>query len=222
MCGRYTLRDPDAVSEAIHFLGCDPRGALPRRYNVAPSQSMPVVRPSPGGPAVAMMHWGFVPFFARGAEKPIQVFNARTETAAEKPTFRRAIQARRCLVPADGFFEWKRDGAQKVPYFIRRRGEAPFFMAGLFEEEGDGFPGGYALLTTGPNALMAKIHDRMPVILAPDQARAWLQEGTLTADEVRARCVPYPPEDMVADPVSPIVNHARNDVPECVAPRPAP
>ena len=121
------------------------------------------------------------------------------------------------MVPADGFFEWRRDTDKtKTPFFIRLKGERPFFIAGIYEDEAPPFPAGYALLTTGPNELMVPIHDRMPVILTEEAAQAWLTPGAITPERVHEVCQSYPASDMIANPVSSIVNNARNDVPECV------
>lgn len=164
-----------------------------------------------------MMKWGIVPFFARKEAKPIQLINARSETAAEKPTFRQSVQKRRCAVPADGFYEWRKDADdRKTPFFIRMKTEKPFWIAGIFEEESLPYPAGFALLTTGPNELMKPIHDRMPAILGPEALGTWLTPGEMPAEKVRELCGGYPADEMVANPVSTIVNSARNDVPECV------
>ena len=218
MCGRYTLTDPDAVAEAVRALGADPGdAALPRRFNVAPTQTMPVVVATANTRALRMMKWGIVPFYARKDEKPFQLINARSETAAEKPTFKQSVQKRRCVVPADGFFEWRKDAdGRKTPFYIRMKTGTPFWIAGIFEDESPPLPAGYALLTTGPNELMKPIHDRMPVILGREAVETWLKSGDLPPEDVRSLCVSYPAQEMVAGAVSTIVNSARNDVPECV------
>jgi len=224
MCGRYTLRDPEAVAGAIRALGAEVATAsLPQRYNTAPTQVMPVITVQENRPKLVPMHWGIVPFYSRKEARPMQLINARSETAAEKVTFKQSIQRRRCVVPADGFFEWRRNADKtKTPFFIRINGEKPFFIAGIFEDECPPFAAGYALLTTGPNELLAPIHDRMPVILSEKTARAWIEPGPISAERVHEICASYPAAEMIADPVSAIVNNARNDVPECVmlAPRP--
>lgn len=219
MCGRYTFTNPDAVKAALEALDVEIEAALPRRFNVAPTQEMPVVVAREGGVACLSMKWGIVPFFARKDAKPMQLINARSETVASKPTFKQSVQKRRCVVPADGFFEWKRDpDGTKTPYFIRLRTESPFWIAGIYEAAGGDVPAGYALLTTGPNELMKPIHDRMPVILSTDRAKAWLQPGALENEQIAAFCTSYKADEMRADEVSRIVNNARNDVPDCVVP----
>lgn len=220
MCGRYTLRDPAAVREAMDAIGatCE-HDLLTSRFNVAPTQPMPVVTAEEGRVTCQIMRWGIVPFYAREDPKPRELINARSETAAEKPTFKQSVQKRRCVVPADGFFEWQKhpDGSRS-PYFMRLRSEAPFWIAGIYEAASELFPAGYALLTTGPNEVMKPIHDRMPVILAREAAIARLTPGPMSSDEVRRYCQSYPAEEMRAQEVSRIVNNARNDVPECVLP----
>jgi putative SOS response-associated peptidase YedK len=218
MCGRYTIRDPDAVAEAIAAIGAEPAAEpLPRRYNVAPTQTMPVVVAAGATKAMRMMKWGIVPFYARKEEKPMQLINARSETAAEKPTFKQSVQKRRCVVPADGFYEWRKDpDGRKTPFYIRMKTGSPFWIAGIFEEETLPHPAGYALLTTEPNELMKPIHDRMPVILEPEAVKRWLKPGDLPPEDVRTLCASYPATEMMAGAVSTIVNSARNDVPECV------
>lgn len=219
MCGRYTLQDPEAVAEAIRALGAAPHD-IPRRYNGAPTQQMPVVIQKAEALEQVILKWGIVPFFARKEAKPLQLINARSETAVEKPSFRQGIQKRRCVIPADGFFEWKRhpDGKSKTPYYIRLKGGRPFWIAGIYEEEAAPIPAGFLLLTTGPNALMEPIHDRMPVILTEEEARDWVRPGAITPESVAKACDSFPADQMEATPVSSVVNNARNDVPECVVP----
>ena len=219
MCGRYTFRDPVAIASALEALGVKNEAApMAKRYNVAPTQSMPVVITGEHGLTCLSMKWGIVPFFARKERKPMQLINARSETVTSKPTFRQSVQKRRCIVPCDGFFEWKRfpDGT-KTPFFIRMKNDAPFWIAGIYEAASADIPAGYALLTTGPNELMASIHDRMPAILDSPAAQAWLKPAPLTQEQVTSFCESHPASQMRADEVSRIVNSARNDVPECVA-----
>jgi putative SOS response-associated peptidase YedK len=228
MCGRYTLRDPLAAARALLRLGMDmpPPEEWQSRYNVAPTQRMPVVRRKPrGGRQVesSLMRWG-ITLRPAGEEMRRLLINARSESAWQKPSFRASLQCRRCIIPADGFFEWKRiaNGSAKArggPYFVRRRDDSPMWLAGFFEEPagGDHDPA-YVILTTAPNTLMAAIHDRMPVILTDDFARAWLGAGGIGATAISALCVPWPSNDLVAATVGPAVNDAGNDHPGCIAP----
>jgi putative SOS response-associated peptidase YedK len=208
------------VAEAVRAIGADPGAEVyPQRFNVAPTQGMPVVIAPAGQPQAITMRWGIVPFYARKDPKPQQLINARSETVTEKVTFRQSVQKRRCLVPADGFYEWLRESpARKTPYYIRLRSGAPFWIAGIYEKAAPPFDAGYALLTTRPNELMRPIHDRMPVILPTSNALDWLKPGPIAPALVAQFSEPYPAEEMCAHPVSTIVNNARHDVPECVVP----
>lgn len=229
MCGRYSGRNIERMALIIsHITGEDYEAVLARyrrslnggvRYNIAPSQENVVVAPDQAKkPAATKMRWGNFVSFAPGSP-PTFLINARSETALEKRTFSKALKERRCLVPADGFFEWKRDekGRTKQAYYFQRKEGAAYFMAGLYwAAEGDQ-PNRYIVLTTAPNALLEPIHDRMPVILTDDAAKGWLDSST-TGEDARSLCLTYPASDMVAHPVSAIVNSAKNDVPECVMP----
>jgi putative SOS response-associated peptidase YedK len=164
------------------------------------------------------MRWGLVPFWDKSEKPKFAPINARSEEIIGKPMFRQSLQKRRCLVPADAFFEWKRiTEAKKVPYCIGLVDRAPFFFAGIYEAATAIRPATYALLTTGPNELMKEIHDRMPVILDEGRSRAWIQPGEVTSETIAQTCVPFPAHLMRAYPVSPLVNNPRNDRPECVA-----
>ncbi len=222
MCGRYTFKDPEAIAAALTRLGVRPQGKapLPRRFNVAPTQVMPVVKAEAPW-TVEPIRWGHTVQFGPQA-KPQLLINARSETAAEKTTFRAGIQERRCLVPADGFYEWRRSdgGKVKIPFHIRLKSEAPFWIAGITWPATDDQPERYIVLTTAPNELMADIHDRMPVIMDDTTAKTWLTPGPLAPAQVRAACASYPAKLMVATKVSPFVNSARHDSPACVEPPP--
>ena len=220
MCGRYTFKNPAAIAAALERLGIKPRGKdrLPQRYNVAPSQTMPVVKSS-GSWTVEPMRWGHTVQFGPAA-KPQLLINARSETVAEKPTFRHGLQAHRCLVPADGFFEWLRlDGGKvKIPFHIRLQTGAPFWIAGLFWPEAGDQPERYIILTTAPNQLMADIHDRMPAIMDEAAAREWLTSGPITPARLPVLCASYRASLMTATRVSSFVNSAKHDSPECIVP----
>ncbi|WP_068769300.1 SOS response-associated peptidase [Termitidicoccus mucosus] len=235
MCGRYTLRDPAGVARALSRLGADmPDDEYEQewrpRYNVAPTQSMPVIcRGSRGNRQIetSLMRWG-ITLRPAGEEKQRLLINARAESAWQKPSFRASLQYRRCIIPADGFFEWRRVAgtgakAEGEPYFIRRRDDMPMWLAGFFEEPaGEGGDSAFVIMTTGPNAVMAAIHDRMPVILAEDSARAWLgavaDAASATGAVLPRLCVPWQPDDLVATAVGPAVNNTRNDHAGCLVP----
>lgn len=228
MCGRYSGRDIERMAFTISLITGEPyevvlaryRQSTPKpRFNIAPSQNNVVVAPGAARkPTVSTMKWGNFVSFAP-ASPPTFLINARSETALEKRTFSKALKERRCLVPADGFFEWKRDekGRSKQAYYFQRKEGAAYCMAGLYwPAEGDQ-PERYIVLTTAPNELLEPIHDRMPVILPEVAAKRWVDPAT-TGEEARGLCLTYPAAEMVAHPVSSIVNSAKNDVPECVLP----
>ncbi len=184
MCGRFTLRTPaetlSALFEDLRFPKLRPR------YNIAPTQSILCVRQDPQGNCEpAMLRWGLVPFWSQDLKIGARMINARSETAATKPSFRAAFKSRRCLVLADGFFEWKKIGKEKQPYYITQVDDGPFCMAGLWESWKDKqSDSGLAapvetctILTTEANSMMAPLHDRMPVILDRDQYSFWLDSS---------------------------------------------
>jgi len=220
MCGRYTLTDPKSVAEVMLRDFGVVMAPEPPRYNIAPSQLVPVIRREQSGSiASSPMRWGLVPDWDKSAKPKRAPINARAEEAFDKPYFRQPLQRRRAVLPCDGFFEWQASGVgPKLPFYIQLAGGEPFVIAAMYEDATEIRPEPTcALLTVGPNEVMAPIHNRMPAILDRDAARRWLQPGTITAKEMAALCRPYPSDRMTAHPVSPAVNSGRNDSPECVA-----
>lgn len=217
MCGRYDLNENPAVIQLCFELGILPE--LRPRYNIAPGQSAPVVRPAEdGGRALAMLRWGLIPFWAKDEKIGYRTINARAETVATAPAFRAAFKKRRCIVPASGFFEWKTLADGKRPYRIKPADAPLFGFAGLWEVWRS--PGGepiesYSIITTEANELVRTLHTRMPVILVPEQYGEWL---TADAADVGALLRPYTADCMCAYPVSNIVNNARVDEPGCIEP----
>ncbi len=242
MCGRYSQRlSWSDLHELMDLVG--PPLNLRPRYNVAPSQDVAVARAAdpgsqsagPGprsgeageGRTLSMMRWGLIPAWAKDHAIGHRLINARSETAAQKPSFRSAFRRRRCLIPADGFYEWQRRGGTRQPWLFGLRGGAPFVFAGLWERwtvpEGAALTGSLAerspgdavetctILTTAANETVAPVHGRMPVILPPDAWDAWL-----AGDDVPLG--PYPADHMTAWPVSTHVNRPANDDPRCVEP----
>ncbi|MFC1835864.1 SOS response-associated peptidase [Thermodesulfobacteriota bacterium] len=221
MCGRFVLMSVDkVVAEQFQISGEPP---IKARYNIAPSQPIAVVRVSADSAEreLKMLRWGLIPSWAKEKKIGYRMINARSETAAEKPAFRAAFKKRRCLIPADGFYEWKREKGkkQKQPYFIRMKAGKPFAMAGLWERWKD--PEGEVIesttiMTTSPNELLSRLHDRMPVILPPEAYETWLDPSMQTADRLKPLLRPYASDEMEAYEVSTRVNRPANDDPECV------
>lgn len=230
MCGRYRLSThPHALYEqfALELVNPDER-EIPPRYNIAPTQPVLGVRERPDGKReLVLLHWGLIPHWAKDPAMGQRMINARAETVAEKPSFRNAMKRRRCLVPADGFYEWQRQGkGPKQPYDIARADGAPFAFAGLWEHwQG---PNGEeiescAIVTTEANAQMRPLHHRMPVILAPEDYPAWLERRNERAQALLPLLAPRDWPEMRAVPVTPYVNNVRNEGPQCIAPaEPAP
>jgi putative SOS response-associated peptidase YedK len=220
MCGRYRIKDTDALTEELRRTFKIPDWVMGPRYNIAPSQVLPVVINDDGGRAkVATMRWGLVPFWDKSEKPKIAPINARSEDAFAKTMFRQAIQKRRALVPADGFYEWKRlPGDLKQPFDICLKDGRPFFFAGIYEEATGIRPASYLLFTTRPNSLMAEIHNRMPAIITGERAQRWIAPGPVSPDQLTEFTEPFPAEEMVARPVSALVNNPRNDSPNCIAP----
>ena len=215
MCGRYSLEArPDEIAKAFDLAETF---AFEARYNIAPTQSVPVVRVDndSGRRRVATIRWGLTSH--PGNPRPL--INARSETVDRKPSFRSAFRSRRCLVPATGFFEWQKLGSAKTPFHIQRADRGLFAFAGIWDEAvlGDGSAiEAFAILTTEPNRIMSPIHDRMPVILASEAWATWLESDTTA--ELSALLVPAPDEILTATPVGNRVNSAAHDDPACVEP----
>jgi putative SOS response-associated peptidase YedK len=221
MCGRFTLT---ASREALHNLfPLFDVPALDPRYNVAPTQSVLAVRvpPADDQPAPALLRWGLIPAWAADPKKARQPINARAETAAELPTFRVAFRRRRCLIVADGFYEWqKTTGKHKQPYYFRLKDGSPFAFAGLWERwERGGEPiDSCAILTTTANELVRPVHERMPVMLSPQDFDVWLDPKAQQGPALQALLRPYPAEQMTAYPVTARVNNPRQDDAACLLP----
>ncbi|MCH8146989.1 MAG: SOS response-associated peptidase [Planctomycetes bacterium] len=221
MCGRFTLISPGEVL-AEFFELVDTPTVLPR-YNIAPTQAVGVVRHDCDIRRFDLMHWGLIPSWAKDPTIGNRMINARSETAATKPSFRSAVKYRRCLLPTDGFYEWKAIAGQKrkQPYYIRMADGQPFAFAGLWEHwEG---PDGAAvdsctILTTEPNEMMADIHNRMPVILDPKDFAQWLDPSVQAADVLCPLLRSFPPGGMKAIPVNTTVNRPSNDTAACIEP----
>jgi len=221
MCGRFALTvDPDDLRETFPEYSFPPLYAP--RYNIAPSQPI-LVLPNNGTNQVDFFVWGLIPSWAKDPSIGNRLINARAETLGEKPAFRTAYRNRRCLIFSDGFFEWQAHTGSKgkVPHFIRLKSARPFALAGLWEtwNAPDGSVVNSAtIITTTPNTLMVKLHNRMPVILAPDAYAQWLDPSPRAAPDLQKWLIPYPAEQMAAYPVSTLVNRPENDRPEVILP----
>ncbi len=223
MCGRFTLRAPASLIAEQFSLFDLP--SLPPRYNIAPTQTVAVVRQvgEPGGAAreLVNLRWGLIPHWAKDPAIGNKMINARSESVAEKPAYRTALRRRRCLVAADGFYEWQPGGRRKQPYFIHMKDDKPFGFAGLWETwEGpeNSYIESCTIITTDANALMAPIHDRMPVIVEPTDYDLWLDTSIQDPTRFLPLLRPYQAGLLVAEPVGTRVNSPANDDAACTAP----
>jgi len=221
MCGRFSLvADPDDLREAFPWLNIPVPNTL--RYNIAPSQPVAVI-PNDGKNQLDYFVWGLIPSWAKDPTIGNRMINARSETLHEKPSFRSAFQRRRCLIPASGFYEWKVEPGRKAktPMYIRKKSGKPFGFAGLWENWNS--PDGSSILsctiiTTAPNDMMKEIHNRMPVILPESSYSLWLEPGEPELERLKTLLKASSAEEMIAYPVSNLVNNPANDVPACIEP----
>jgi putative SOS response-associated peptidase YedK len=218
MCGRYSITTaPEAMRRLFGIKGGLPN--FPARYNVAPTQIVPVVRlDAEGQRELALLRWGLVPSWSKGVDQRYSMINARAETVATKPAYRGPFRERRCLVPADGFYEWKAEARGKQPYRFTLKDGGLFAFAGLWDRWRD--PAGgiletFTIIVTGPNELTRAVHDRMPVILDPAAWESWLDSKTKTTD-LLALLQPFPAEAMAVARVGRRVNSPANDDPSLI------
>ncbi|MSO70694.1 MAG: SOS response-associated peptidase [Alphaproteobacteria bacterium] len=218
MCGRYTLTTTIAQLAAAFDLANLPN--LPARANIAPTQEVAAVRLEEGVRRLALLRWGLIPSFAKDTRLAASMINARAETVAEKPSFRTAFRRRRCLILADGFYEWRVEGKNKQPYRITLASGAPLAFAGLWEmwtpSNGETVVS-CTIVTCAANEVLVSLHDRMPVILPPEAVGAWLDPKSQPED-LQGLLRPYPAKEMTYYPVSTRVNSVRNDDAGCIAP----
>lgn len=217
MCGRYTLtHDPDAIADAFDAIR---ESGFERSFNLCPTQLAPVVGLRDGMRVLRCFRWGLVPSWSRDTSSAAKCVNARSETAAEKPSFRVPFRRRRCLVPADGFFEWLPSPTGKVPHHFHRRDRALVAFAGLWDEwKGPGGPlRTFCVVTVPPNALVTPIHDRMPAVLSPEAQAAWLAPDT-PPEALQALLVPWDPAAWECYPVDRRVRSTSFNEPACVEP----
>ena len=216
MCGRFAFYSPTEATAAL--FGATASTEVEPRYNIAPTQFIAAVRhDEQNEPELAMLRWGLVPFWAKDPSIGNRMINARAETVAEKPSFRNAYRKRRCLILADGFYEWRKEGEGKTPYFISLADGAPFAFAGLWEnwtdKESKESLQTAAIITTAASDFLAQLHQRMPVVLRPDRAGRWLGGDA----ELLGEAIEDSPQ-FRAWPVSRTVNNARNESPDLIEP----
>lgn len=218
MCGRYAVTTaPEAIRQLFRYAE---KPNFPPRYNIAPTQPIAIVRLSEGERHFALVRWGLIPSWVKDPKSVSLMFNARGETAAEKPAYKAAMKRRRCLVPADGFYEWKREGDRKRPHWIRRRDSKPLAFAGLWETWTG--PNGEeletaAIVTTAANDTLKPLHDRMPVVVPPDAFGLWLDPNA-DLKIAAALMTPAPNDLLEAYEVSSAVNRVANDEPALLTP----
>lgn len=221
MCGRYslTLAFEDVISLFNIFIDELSADTFPPRYNVAPTNIMPVIINEEGQKRIKPMQWGLIPYWAKDKSISSKLINARLETLAEKPAFKGALARRRCLVPADGYYEWQKTSNKKNPYRIIVSDRKVFAFAGLWDEwrspNGDPILS-FTIITTAPAAAVSQIHDRMPLILPKELEDRWI--GGAASDQDRADFLNHiaPETELKAYPVSPLVNSPKNDFPACI------
>jgi putative SOS response-associated peptidase YedK len=213
MCGRYTITVTIGLPERFGVTNCEV--PLLPRYNIAPSQLVPVIiHPSGSGRECQEMTWGLLPSTTKDPSKSPRPINARAETLHDPPSFRSLLGSRRCLVPATGFYEWVKPGKETIPYYISRKDGGLFAFAGLYDvwKSGEGpFLKTFAVITTRPNPLTARYHDRMPAMLLPEHEARWLDSVCLSPEETEELLSPYPEEYLTAFRVSRAVNDPKRE-----------
>lgn len=227
MCGRYTLKTP-TPKLADHF-DVQLDFEISAGYNIAPTTDVLAITQVDGHREAELLRWGLIPSWAKDEAMGARLTNARSETAAEKPSFRQALRRRRCLIPADGFYEWRTEGGAKQPYYFTLPDEGVFGFAGLWESWQPPQTAGprpmihsCTILTTSANQFMGQYHDRMPVIIPPDQYDLWLDPRVIEPAAIAPLLAASPEDRLIARPVSKFVSNARNQGPECIAPLSAP
>lgn len=220
MCGRYAIATPGDINQRFNLT--QPPLHVEPVYNAAPSMHLPVVVENVSGDWEAqLMQWGLIPRWSKPGTKSVAPINARAETLREKPMFRNLIARTRCIVPANGFYEWRQTDGRKQPYYISIPDDPIFSLAGLYDEIDDGNGGitaSYTIITTSPNDLMTRLHNRMPVILPRRDEEEWLSRDVTDVDQLERLLVPYDAQIMTAWPVSTAVNNTRHDTPTLIDP----
>lgn len=220
MCGRFDLHIPKELLERI--LGVTFLHDIQPRYNIAPSQQVAVIRSSPEGIRhIDYLRWGLIPSWAKDPSIGSRMINARSETVDVKPAFRKALKHRRCIIPANGFYEWEVVDGKKKPLYVKMKDDTLMLLAGLWDHwktpEGNILES-CTILTTPSNELIKPLHDRMPLILDVASSDLWLDPTVTDPEKLKPLFTPYPSEKMEMYPVSDIVNSPKNDTPECIVP----
>jgi putative SOS response-associated peptidase YedK len=219
MCGRFALKNPRAIKAAFD-VGELPEDLKPR-YNIAPSQDIAIIRFSPAGRKLSMAHWGLIPSWAKERSTSYSTINARADTVDTKPTYRGPFKHHRCLIPADGFYEWKEEAGFKIPHHISMQDGSPFAMAGLWDvwngPEGDVLS--CSIIVTDANPFMKKLHDRMPVILEPKDYEAWLDPDNQDTTSLKKLLIPAKGDRLTEWKVSRALNNPRNESAQFAEPK---
>ncbi len=210
MCGRYAQRT--SPKTLVKQFKVSEVPSIEARYNIAPTQNILAVQETPDGREMKWLKWGLVPSWAKDASMGARLINARSETVTEKPAFREAFKHRRCLIPSDGFYEWQRTEGMKQPFFFQLKDEQPFGFAGLWDrwtgEDGKVIES-CTILTTTANKVLAPVHDRMPVIVHPEDYELWLDDDVRKQELLKDVLQPYPADEMTSYPVSTSINNPR-------------
>jgi putative SOS response-associated peptidase YedK len=220
MCGRFSLHTPESrIREAFNLEQIEQLGLNPR-FNIAPSQDIPIVRDTDTGPEMTLARWGLVPSWSKESKSKYSTINARIESVADKPTYRTPFKRRRCLIPADGFYEWKVVNGNKVPHHIRMRDSRVFAFAGLWDrwEGEDGSIDSCTIIVMPSSEVMKPIHERMPAIIAPAHYDLWLDSRVSDKQEIMQYLTSAPSSQLTAYPVSIWVNSPKNNDERCIQP----
>jgi putative SOS response-associated peptidase YedK len=220
MCGRFTLHTPEPLLREVFNLEQSVPLGLKPRYNIAPSQQVPIIRDTESGRDMVMAKWGLIPHWSKEAKTKYSTINARIETVAEKPTYRTPFKHRRCLIPADGFYEWKVVDGRKVPHHIRMRDGGVFAFAGLWDHwEGEGESmESCSIIVMPANDVMQSLHERMPAIIAPAHQDLWLDPRVTDKAEIMTYLNSTPSSRLVTHPISSWVNSPKHDDERCMEP----
>ena len=220
MCGRFSLHTPEnKIREAFHLEHTEPLGLSPR-YNIAPSQDIPIVRDTESGPEMTLARWGLIPSWSKEPKTGYSTINARVETVAEKPAYRAPFKRQRCLIPADGFYEWKMVNGKKTPHHICMRDSRVFAFAGLWDRwEGEGgHLDSCTIIVMPANEVMNPLHERMPAIIAPAHYDLWLDARITDKQEIMGYLNSAPSACLTYYPVAPRVNAPKHDDERCIRP----